>query len=79
MLCRDQFGTVHFHQRLAFFYRLAGGIDVEPLDPALELGRYGVQPALVRLYRCHRPHRTGEFAQARRPRFSPPAFALFRC
>ena len=63
MLCRDQFRAVHIHQRLTFFYRLAGGVHVEPLDPALELGRHGVQPTLIRLHRRHCPHRAGEFPQ----------------
>ena len=63
MLRCDQFGTVHIHQRIAFFYRLAGGVDIEPLDPALEFWRYRIQAALVRLYRGHCPHGAGEFAQ----------------
>ena len=48
-LRRNQFRAVHLEQRLALADRLAGGIDVQALDLALELRRDGVQAALVGL------------------------------
>ena len=66
LLRRDQVGTVDVHQWLTRSHRLAGGIDVELLDPAVELRGNGVQQALVRLHRRHRPYRAPEIAQGDR-------------
>ena len=47
-LGRDQFRAVDLEQRLALAHRLAGDIDVQALDIALELGRDRIDAALVR-------------------------------
>jgi hypothetical protein len=48
-LGRDQFRAVDLEQRLAAADRLAGGIDVQALDVALELGGDRVGAAFVDL------------------------------
>ena len=77
MLRRDQFRAVHVHQRLAFFYRLAGRIDIEPLDPTLELRCHRVQAALIRLHRRHCPDGPCEFSQRDNLGFHPELLYFF--
>ena len=65
LLRGDEIGAVNIHQRLALLHRLARGVDVELLDPALEPRRHGVQAPLVRLHDAHRAHGSRQFAHCR--------------
>ena len=61
-LRRHHLGAVHLEQRLALAHGLAGDVDVQPLDIALEPGRDRVHMALVGLDAAGRAHRTAQRA-----------------
>ena len=59
----NQFRTINLKQRLPLADRLAGDIDVQALDVALELGRNRINAALVRLDPPSGTHHLVEDAQ----------------
>ncbi len=63
LLRRDEVRAVYLHQRLAARDRLAGGVDVQLLDPALEARRDLVEQPLVRLDGAHGAHGAAQLAR----------------
>ena len=53
---RHQLRAIHRKQRLTTLDRVTAGIDVQPLDPALEARRHIVNGPLVDLHPAHRAH-----------------------
>ena len=78
LLRRKEFRTVKFRQRLAFFHNASGIIDIELLNPALDLCIDRGQPSFIGFDPPHCPDDFPDGLHRNSDRLDADRLALFR-